>query len=179
MRLRMTTLALATTMMLTTAACAPGPDEDDAVQAEDAVTSAQPSIGEKTVRAYYAAYRSPDVRGALDTVFHERAVVEAPSILILQGKSQIGKAAFIDSAVGVRDILANARLREVARHGDALFIARIDLPLPNGDVLTQIEYFEIVDGRIIKMQSYYDSLRFLKALPAVALDRVKQALGIR
>ena len=179
MRSRMATLALAASMMFTTAACAPPDADDDAAQSEDAVSAAQPSPGEKTVRAYYAAYRSPDVRGGLDAVFHERAVVEAPSILILQGKSQIGKRAFIDSAVGVKDILANARLREVARHSDALFIARIDLPLPNGDVLTQIEYFEIADGRIIKMQSYYDSLRFLKALPAVALDRVKQALGIR
>lgn len=179
MRLQIHAILFATAMAFSTAGCAEPSEDDDSAQSEDAVSAAQPSVGEKTVRAYYAAYRSPDVKGSLEAVFDERAIVEAPSIRILQGKSQVGKGDFIESAVGVREILAGARLREVARHGDNLFIARIDLPLPNGDVLTQIEYFEVSNGRITKMQSYYDSLRFLKALPAVALDRVKQALGLR
>lgn len=50
--------------------------------------------------------------------------------------------------------------------------------MPNDDTITQVEYFTLEDGKIKRLDSYYDSLRFAAALPAIAWDRLKAALGV-
>jgi hypothetical protein len=56
-------------------------------------------------------------------------------------------------------------------------VSRIQLPLPNGDVLTQVEFFVVTDGKIASLHSYYDSARFARALPSIAVARIRASLG--
>ena len=177
--LRQTALAVALAISVIGAGCNPADEGAESGSADQALAmSSEAALSAKTVRAYYASAYAADQIGALAPLFDDRVVVEAPSILILKGKNEIGKKEFLGLAAGVKEYLAGARVREVISHGDNLVVARIDLPLPNGDLLTQVEFFEVHGGKITHLQSYYDGLRFTKALPAIAIDKLKRALGV-
>ena len=177
--LRQTTLALALAISVIGAGCNPAGDAEEGGSADQALeASGEAALSARTVRAYYASARAADQLAALAPLLDDRVVVEAPSILILKGKNEIGKKEFLGLAVGVKEYLAAARVREVINQGNNLVVARIDLPLPNGDLLTQVEFFEVHGGKITHFQSYYDGLRFTKALPAIAIDKLKRALGV-
>lgn len=71
-----------------------------------------------------------------------------------------------------------AQVRDVVARDANLVVSRIDLPLPNGDTITQAEFFELRDGKITRLDSYYDTARFIAALPAVLLEKLKNAFGM-
>lgn len=150
------------------------------------------------VRAYYAASRSPDVAAALEGITDERIILEAPSVLILNPLGRTdevhGKAAFKKAIAGGAFLLKNARVAPAGRDNDPesgialsvmtpagapkqLVVSRIQLPLPNGDLLTQVEFFEIENGKIVHIQSYYDATRFIAALPEIAVAKLKEAFA--
>jgi ketosteroid isomerase-like protein len=168
-------LALAVSTM--GAGCTQPDDGSSSASADQAIEATSPAVS--TVRAYYASSRAADSTAALALLLDDTVVVEAPSILLITGKGEVGKAEFLKLAAGVKEYLAAATVREVIPHGNDLVVARIDLPLPNGDVLTQVEFFAVKNGKITHFQSYYDGIRFAKALPAVALDKIKRALLAR
>ena len=139
--------------------------------------TAAPSA-EKTVRAYYAATKASKPAEALAPIVDDDAILSAPSIQILKGVGQVeGKKAFIDAVDGGSFLISKADIRDVLVKGD-LVVVRIDLPLPNHDFITQIEFFTLKNGKIARLDSYYDGIRFTKALPAIALERLKSAFGM-
>ncbi len=152
-------------------------DESAAGDSVDAI-SVEGESRAKVVRSYYAATRTSDPAATLAAIVDDHAILSAPSVKMLKGVPQVeGKDAFVSAVAGGSFLIGGAMIREVIPQGD-LVVARIDLPLPNGDVLTQVEFFKIRNGKIARLDSYYDSMRFLAALPAIALDRLKHALGM-
>jgi hypothetical protein len=160
------------------AGCTGAAEDDSSVgDSQDAIT-AEGTSRANVVRSYYAATRTADPAAALAGIVDDRAILSAPSVKLLKGVSQVeGKDAFVKAVAGGSFLIGGAMVREVIPQGD-LVVARIDLPLPNGDVLTQVEFFQIRNGKIARLDSYYDSVRFIAALPAIALDRLKHALGM-
>ncbi len=156
--------------------CAPV-DGDDPT--EEAAGELNGTSAERVVRAYYAAARSERPAAGLAPIVADGAVLSAPSVRILKGTPQVeGKDAFIKAVDGGAFLIGKASIREIVVQGPNLAIARIELPLPNRDTLTQVEYFTLENGKIKRLDSYYDSLRFTAALPAIAWDRLRHALGI-
>lgn len=152
---------------------APGPDDDVAEASQEVQAAAR---GEELVRSYYAAARAEDPAAALRPIFADDVVISAPSIRILKGVSELrGKEPCVKAVAGGAFLIGRSPIREIVSKGN-LVIARIDMPLPNGDVLTQVEYFVIRGDKIARMDSYYDAMRFAAALPAVAFDRLRNAL---
>ena len=103
-----------------------------------------------------------------------------------------GKARFVKAVAGGAFLLKDAKIQaegtDVAAGSDvalstltpsgaqrAVVVSRIRLPLPNGDEITQVEFFEVANGKIEKLQSYYDSLRFARALPQIALKKIEDS----
>jgi hypothetical protein len=155
--------------------CAAPGDEDATSQSEDAISAE--ARNEQVVRAYYAATKSSNPAAQLAPIVADNAILSAPSIKLLKGKSQVeGKKKFIVAVAGGAFLISQATIRDVLSR-DGLVVARIELPLPNGDLLTQVEYFTIENGKIARLDSYYDALRFRAALPAIALERLGNALG--
>lgn len=160
------------------AGCA-SPGEEDATEGAQNLTSAATPAAVETVRAYYAATTKADPAAALDAIVADDAILAAPSVKILKGVDQLtGKKTFIGAVAGNAFILKNAKVRDVVARDANLVVARIDLPLPNGDTITQVEFFELEDGKISRLDSYYDTTRFIASLPAVLLEKVKMALGL-
>jgi hypothetical protein len=155
--------------------CASADESTDGASSQDLT---QGEDGARVVRAYYAAAKSNDPAAALAPIVDDGAVLSAPSVKLLKGVPEVrGKDAFIKAVAGGSFLIGGAMIRDVIPQGD-LVVSRIDLPLPNGDVLTQVEFFKIKNGKIARLDSYYDALRFTAALPAIALDRLKHALGL-
>lgn len=163
--------------------CAPQ-EEDVAASSDHAVIGE--SDNEKVVRAYYAATRNSATAPskadaaaiALAPIIADNAVLSAPSVQILKRVPEVrGKGDFIDSVAGAADLLGKAKVREILSRDD-LVVARIDLPLPpKGEPLTQIEYFVVKNGKIERLDSYYDAVPFTKALPFIAIEKVKAKFG--
>jgi hypothetical protein len=185
-------------LALVLAACAPSEGVDDGVeQGTDAVTAVAPDSPEGIVRRYYAAAGAPDTAARIAEIAADDVVLEAPSVYLLNplgGTDKIrGKQAFVKAIAGAAFLLSSAKIAPLGHRNDPqsgvamsvlsapgaprqLVVSRILLPLPNGDLLTQVEFFEIEGGKIQKLQSYYDSARFARALPAVAFEKLKQSL---
>lgn len=174
-----------------------GAADDGTAQGSDAVTSIAADSAEGIVRQYYGAASAADPAAQLEPITAENVVLEAPSVYLLNplgGTDKIrGKKAFVKAVAGGAFLLSSARIAPPGSANDAdsgvamavmsppgaertLVVSRILLPLPNGDLLTQVEFFEVQNGKIVHLQSYYDSARFARALPAVALAKLKQAL---
>ncbi len=164
--------------------------------AAEAVSNTQSP--EAVVRSYYAASRAPNVADALADITADDVVLEAPSVLILNpfaGTDKVtGKAAFVKAISGGAFLLKSAVIAPPRTLNDphagvalsvmtpagvspTLVVSRIQLPLPNGDLLTQVEFFEVDGGKIRHLQSYYDGTRFIKALPSIAVERLKEAFS--
>jgi len=185
-------------MTMLAAGCATPGAADDSSQSDDAITAADPAGPEGVVRRYYGAATAADPAAALEPITAENVVLEAPSVYLLNplgGTDKVrGKAAFVKAVAGASFLLSSAKIAPPGSKNDAqsevalavvsapgaahpLVMSRILLPLPNGDLLTQVEMFEVANGQIVHLQSYYDSARFARALPAVALAKLKQAFG--
>ncbi len=160
---------------LSVEACAP--PEDQAV--DESTQDLSGSENAAVVRKYYAAMRAGDPAGALAPIVDEGAILSAPSIKMLKGVAQLeGKANFIEGAAGGAFLLKNATVREIIGLKEVegrrnLVVARIDLPLPKHGVLTQVEFFEMKNGKIVRLDSYYDAIKFAAALPAIGVEKVK------
>jgi hypothetical protein len=161
-------------------ACGQGEGDDSATGGGQALSSSDaPAAGaEQIVRAYYGATQTTDPTGHLTPIVADDAVLAAPSVKLLFGVPELqGKAAFVKAVAGNARILGKATLRDVVVKDGGLAVSRIDLPLPNGDTITQVEFFTLESGKIKRLDSYYDSLRFSAAIPAILLDQLKAAMG--
>lgn len=169
-------LAFALAAAPLTLGCAP--TEDGATdQTEGMALSESESDAANVVRTYYQAAHQEDEaerRATLGAIVDDHAVLSAPSIKMVKFVDHLeGKKDFVDSVASASFILKNAKPREIIPHGN-LVVARIDLPLPDGgNDITQIEYFEIKNGKIARLDSYYDSLRFAIALPSIGITAIK------
>lgn len=151
--------------------CAP---QEDGVEQNSNALSSEDKV--EIVRAYYNATKTADPAKALDPIIADDAVLAAPSVQMLQRVPELrGKKAFIDGVAGGSFLLKKAFIQELIAD-DRLVISRIQLPLPNGDLLTQVEFFEIRNGKIARLDSYYDSIRFAKALVSIGIAGVKDKL---
>jgi hypothetical protein len=158
------------------AGCSASEGDDAASAGTQNLTGASDTSAADVARAYYAATQTADPTAHLEPIVADDAVLAAPSVMLLTGKPEIqGKAAFIKGVAGNAAILGKASVREVIPRGDDLVVTRINLPLPNGDTITQVEFFTLENGKIKRLDSYYDSLRFSAAIPAILLDRLKEA----
>lgn len=194
----MTARALFAAALLSPLLACAAPDADDGASQSAAVSTIDPRSPEAVVRRYYAAAKAPRPADELAAITADDAVLEAPSVFILDplgGTDKIrGKDAFIKAIDGAAFLLKDARIAPSGRANDpesgvalsvmtppgasrALVVSRIELPLPNGDLLTQVEFFEISGGKIVHLQSYYDGARFAFALPAIAKEKLKSAFG--
>lgn len=192
--LKASVVAISLALAAVTGCASPDAEDADATDQAVSVEGAPATV----VRKYYAASRAADVAAALDGIVADDVVLEAPSVRILNpfgGTDEVrGKQAFAKAIAGGAFLLKNAIVAPVgaaanpespvalsvmtpASAAKALVVSRIQLPLPNGDLLTQVEFFEVVNGKIVHIQSYYDATRFLAALPAIAVAKLKEAFA--
>lgn len=182
-------------LLAASAGCASADTSDTASASAQDLTQ-ESALG--VVHEYYGAFRGADVEGTLDAIMGDAVVLEAPSVAILNplgGTDEVrGKAAVVKALVGAAFLLKNASIADASRANDptapvamsvmtpagaskALVVSRIRLPLPDGDVITQVEFFEVENGKINHIQSYYDATRFIAALPAIAVAKLKDAFS--
>lgn len=167
--------------------CAPsqGDDTGEATGAVSSSSSNSSKSEEAIVRAYYAATRAEHPTDDLAPIVADGVVLSAPSVYLLKFLKEFkfdyqieGKNEFIKAVAGNSWLLGKATIREIAVQGPDLAIARIDLPLPDGDTLTQVEYFTLENGKIKRLDSYYDAIRFAVAIPSIGWEGLKHRLGL-
>jgi hypothetical protein len=112
------------------------------------------------VEAYYAAYRAPNVAEALGEVLHAEVIVDSPIVQARYGGPLSGEAA-LKAAAGVAAFLKNAVIEATYVSTDGRgAVALIHFPTPVGE-LFQSEHFDVEDGRVKRLRSFYDPRKLL------------------